>query len=69
MAQEQADRVEAALERIPEDYREVIVLSRYAGLSHAEIGEEMGRSQVAIRSLLSRALAQLADELERTRVE
>jgi RNA polymerase sigma-70 factor (ECF subfamily) len=64
MANEQADRIEAALDRLPADYREVICLSRFAGFSHAEIAAEMGRSELATRSLLSRALSQLAEELE-----
>lgn len=64
IAREQVDRIEGALERLPADYREVIVLARQVGLSHAEIAAEMQRSQSAIRTLLSRALARLAQELE-----
>ena len=47
MAGEQAERIEAALERLSEDQREIICLSRYAGFSNAEIAAEMGRSDVA----------------------
>lgn len=64
MANEQAARIEAALHRLPSDYREVICLSRFAGFSHAEIAAEMDRTEVATRSLLSRALSHLAEELE-----
>jgi hypothetical protein len=43
--------------------REVIALAKIAGLSRAEIGERMGRSETAVRTLLHRALADLAERL------
>ena len=63
MGREALERIERGFERLPDDYREVIVLARLAGLSRKEIAEQMGRSEAAIRNLLPRALAQLADEL------
>ena len=57
---EEFECMEAAFEELPEDYREVIVQFRLLGLSHAEIAEQMGRSENAVRLLLSRALARLA---------
>jgi DNA-directed RNA polymerase specialized sigma24 family protein len=42
----------------------VISLARIVGLSHAEIAKEMGRSEGAVRTLLSRALARLATLLD-----
>ena len=57
---EEFERLEAAFEELPEDYREVIVQFRLLGMSHAEIAEQMGRSENAVRLLLSRALARLA---------
>ena len=51
--------IEAAFDRLPETYREVITYSRVLGLSHAEIAEQLGKSEVAVRSLLHRALAHL----------
>jgi RNA polymerase sigma-70 factor (ECF subfamily) len=59
--------IERAFARLPEDQRRVIVLARVVGLPRAEIGAEMGRSEVAVRSLLSRALSQLAEILEEGR--
>jgi len=56
--------LEAALERLPEQHREVIVLSRIEGLSAKEIGERMGRSENAVHLLLGRALKKLAQELQ-----
>ncbi|MFO0985558.1 MAG: sigma-70 family RNA polymerase sigma factor [Planctomycetota bacterium] len=65
MMREELGRVELAFERLPEEYREVIVLARVVGLTRAEIAERMGRSEGAVRTLLSRALAQLAHLVER----
>ena len=53
-------RAEEALAALPEDYREVVLLTRVVGLSHAEVAEKLGRSEGATRMLLSRALALLA---------
>jgi RNA polymerase sigma-70 factor (ECF subfamily) len=57
---EQVERIEAAFDDLPEDYREVITLARIVGLSHREIAERMGRNEEAVRKLLSRARARLA---------
>ena len=62
-AREEIERIETTFDRLPEHYREVISLARIAGLSHAEIGSATGRSEPAVRKLLSRALAKLAQEL------
>ena len=63
-AHEELARIESALERLPEDYREVISLARIAGLSHRSIGEIMQRNEGAVRMLLHRALGRLTEELE-----
>jgi RNA polymerase sigma factor (sigma-70 family) len=65
IAREALARVEAAFDRLPEDYREVIVLHRIAGLSHREIGERLDRSEIASQRLLARALARLSTLLSR----
>ena len=59
-AREELERVERAFTELPDDYREVISLAKIVGLPHAEIAHEMGRSEGAVRTLLSRALARLA---------
>jgi RNA polymerase sigma-70 factor (ECF subfamily) len=64
MAKEAVERIEAALDALPEDYREVITLAKLVGLSRAEIGEVMGRSEGAVRTLLFRAQARLAELLD-----
>jgi len=57
-------QVEAALDGLAEDQREVISLCRLAGLSYAQAGMRMGRSPEAVRKLLSRALLQLAQAID-----
>lgn len=64
VAREQAEAMEQAFLALPEHYREVIVLSRVVGLSHAEIAEKLGKTEQASRSILSRGLLALAQTLE-----
>ena len=52
-------RLEQALERLPPEQREVIVLRRLHELEFREIGERMGRSPDACRMLFARAMAAL----------
>jgi RNA polymerase sigma-70 factor, ECF subfamily len=52
-----------ALSRLPEDYREVIVLRNLEGLSHEEVAARMGRAVGAVRMLWLRALSCLRREL------
>jgi len=47
------------LEKLPADYREVIILRNLEGLSHDEVAERMGRTPGAIRMLWLRALQEL----------
>ena len=54
-----------ALSRLPEDYREVIVLRNLEGLSHEEVAARMGRGIGAVRMLWLRALSRLRRELGR----
>lgn len=64
-ALEEIARIERAFAGLPDDWREVIVLSRVAGLSRAEVAQEMGRSEDSVKNLLHRALARLTTLLER----
>jgi len=63
LLKEELERIERAMESLPDDYREVITLAKIVGLSRAEIGEQMGRSEGAVKMLLARALAELAERL------
>lgn len=60
MIREEWERMRQALAALPPDYREVILLSRVAGLSPQQVAARLGRSREAVWSLLSRALARLA---------
>lgn len=65
IANEARASLEAAFDRLGEEHREVVLLSRVLGLPHAEIARRMGLTEVAVRSRLSRALVALSAELER----
>lgn len=60
---EQAVLLADALERLPADYREVIVLHHLECLTFPEIAECMGRSVDSVKNLWARALAQLRRSL------
>ena len=55
-----------SLERLPESYRRVVLLSHLVGLSRREVATAMGRSEASVRNLLNRALAKLGADLGRT---
>jgi RNA polymerase sigma-70 factor (ECF subfamily) len=57
-------RLAGALERLPEDYRAVLVLRHLEGLPHDEVARRLGRSPGAARMLWTRALARLRREVE-----
>ena len=62
-AREEISRIEAAFDRLKEEQREVILLAKVVGLSRAEIGERLGKSEAAVRTMLTRALTRLAELL------
>jgi len=53
-----------AIRRLPEDRQQLIVLKFVDGLSNAEIGEIMERTEGAIKSLYHRTLLSLRDDLK-----
>jgi RNA polymerase sigma factor (sigma-70 family) len=61
--QENLEKLQRALMRLTVDQRNAILWSRFAGVSGAELARLLGRSEGATRTLLSRALAMLADHL------
>src|SRR5207253_882669 len=65
LARERAAAVEAALGRLTEDHRAVIVWHNREGLPFDEIGRRMGRTPDAARRLWSRAIDQLQQALAR----
>lgn len=58
---ERLDLLRMALDQLPEDKREIIVLSRYEGLRYKEIGEIMDCSETAIKVKAHRAMKELKD--------
>ena len=56
-------RLAEVLARLPNDYREVIVLRKLEELSHEEVARRMGRGIGAARMLWVRALSRLRREL------
>jgi RNA polymerase sigma-70 factor (ECF subfamily) len=56
---EQAVLLADALERLPGDYREVIILHHMEGLSLPEVARRLGRSVHSVEKLWARALARL----------
>jgi len=66
MGREQLQRMEEAFDRLAEADREIITLSRLAGLNGAALAEALGRSEGASRVALHRALARLAALLDET---
>lgn len=60
---EALDRLELAMDTLSDEQREVIVLSRIAGLSHAELAERLGCSEPTARQRVFRSLATLAQRM------
>jgi len=58
--EEQARKVQAAILKLPEDLRSVVILHDYQGLGHEEIAMMIGATHVATRKRYSRALGRLA---------
>ena len=60
---EQAMRLVDALEHLPDDYREVIILRQLEGLTFPEVGRRMAGSLDSVKDLWARALARLGQLL------
>lgn len=56
---EEAERLEAALEALSPAHREVILLRKFEELSFADIARRLGKSEDACRMLLARAMTAL----------
>jgi RNA polymerase sigma-70 factor (ECF subfamily) len=60
---EQAARLLAAIQRLPEDYRRVIELRNLQELPFEKVAQRMGRSSAAVRKLWTPAVDRLRQEL------
>ena len=67
IGKESLERFERAFEELSEQQREVVILVRLSGLSHAQAAEQLGTTEVATRSLLHRALVRLTTLLSEPR--
>ena len=61
---EQAILLANALERLPDHYREVILLHEFEDLTFPEVSRRMGRSVDSVKNVWTRALTQLRHLLE-----
>lgn len=61
VAAETLARARRALTRLPEDYREALILTWEEKLSLAEAAERMGRSREAFRKLVGRAICRFRE--------
>ena len=57
--------VEAAIDRLPDDYRQVLVLRMVDSLDTAETAEVLGLGEAAVRQRLHRAREMLEKDVER----
>ena len=64
---EQAVILADALQGLPEDYREVIILRQLEGLSFPDVARRMGRTEDSVKNVWLRALARLRPILEELR--
>ena len=55
------------MEALPKRPREVLMLARVEGYSQKEIADRLGLSPKTVENHLTRALAQLAQRLQRSR--
>lgn len=59
-AREELAAVEAAFDLLSAEQREAVTMSRLLGMDHVAIAARMGKTEVAVRKLLSRAMGRLA---------
>ncbi len=55
----------AAIRNLPDDRQQLLILKFVERLSNAEIGDIMGRSEGAIKSLYHRTLIALREEMDK----
>ncbi len=65
---EERERLLRLIRRLPHDRQQLLVLKFVEHLSNAEIGQIMGRTEGAVKSLYHRTLLALRDELEKMRL-
>jgi len=66
---EEQEQLLGAIRRLPEERQQLLVLKFIDNMANAEIGEVMGRTEGAIKSLYHRTLLALRDDLERQQMQ
>lgn len=61
---EEVERLLSVIRKLPQDRQQLIILKFVEHLSNAEIGQIMGRSEGAVKSLYHRTLTSLRDEFD-----
>jgi RNA polymerase sigma-70 factor (ECF subfamily) len=64
VAKEELARFEAAVQRLPEQQRDAVTMSRLMGLEYDQIAAQMEISESAVRGLVARGLAALSSMLD-----
>jgi RNA polymerase sigma-70 factor (ECF subfamily) len=64
-ANEERGALLEAIQRLPSDRQQLLILKLMEGMSNAEIGQVLGRSVGAIKSLYYRTLIDLREDLEK----
>lgn len=62
--QEERDQLLGAISRLPDERQQLLYLKFVSGLSNAEVGEILDRTEGAIKSLYHRTLMALRDDIE-----
>ena len=62
-ARERVEQFERAFQQLSEGDRQLILLARVEGMSHADIAQRLGTTEVASRKSLSRAMVRLASHM------
>ena len=57
------EKIEAAIQQLPEAQRTAVILCRFEGLPYEEIATVLGCSEAAVKSLLHRARETLKEKL------
>jgi RNA polymerase sigma-70 factor (ECF subfamily) len=61
---EELEQLEKAIDKLKSEYKQVIILTRIEGLTYKEIAKRLGKSDEAVRKLVSRAMASLTSVFE-----
>ena len=64
---QRTNAVRAALLDLPETQRDVVTLHSLLGLPHRQVAQQLGKSEVAVRAIYSRATTALRDRLQASR--